>query len=124
MSEAEAFGMCMPEIDGDKLTKNDFISRGGEGEVWKGEYEGHGPVAIKIVPILGQMGKRDRTQVRFQAVGHLLYFVCCRVGYVAIVSYEAFVSFFCPVLTGFFLVSCFVQSSNLKAGGSHHVWTF
>ena len=42
MSEAEAFGMCMPEIDEQKLTKTEFISRGGEGEVWKGTYAGHG----------------------------------------------------------------------------------
>lgn len=65
MSEAEAFGMCMPEIDEQKLTKTEFISRGGEGEVWKGTYAGHGDVAIKIVPILlqlGKIGKRDRTQ--------------------------------------------------------------
>lgn len=71
MSEAEAFGMCMPEIDAERLAKKDFITRGGEGEVWKGEYEGHGPVAIKVVPMVGQMGKRDRTQV-LHTYGHVV----------------------------------------------------
>ena len=63
VSEAEAFGMCMPEINEEKLTKTEFLARGGEGEVWKGTYDGHGAVAIKIVPINTQIGKRDRTQV-------------------------------------------------------------
>ena len=33
VSEAEAFGMCMPEINEEKLTKTEFLARGGEGEV-------------------------------------------------------------------------------------------
>ena len=64
VSEAEAFGMCMPEISDEKLTRTEFLAREGEVEVWKGTYHGHGPVAIKIVRIKSQMGKRDRTQAR------------------------------------------------------------
>jgi hypothetical protein len=65
VSEAEAAGLCMPEIDREKLTKEKFITSGGEGEVWTGTYAGHEePVAIKIVKLAGQVGKRDRTQVR------------------------------------------------------------
>jgi hypothetical protein len=68
VSEAEASGVFMPEIEEEKLTKKEFITQGGEGEVWTGDYLGHGPVAIKIVKLVGQLRKRDRTQVSAAAI--------------------------------------------------------